>query len=99
MTTRRRNLRGFRYLRRRWDAPTARTFRLGMLDFGRLSCAAVDQTDALNTGTAAEREGSDADWERYRSATDVRFTIFTRDTGLKKSMTTSCNVDSPASAE
>ena len=59
----------------------------------------VDQTDALNTGTAAEREGSDADWERYRSATDVRFTIFTRDTGLKKSMTTSCNVDSPASAE
>ena len=33
---RRRNLRGFRYLRRRWDAPTARTFRLGMLDFGRL---------------------------------------------------------------
>jgi len=36
VTTRRRNLRGFRYLRRIKDAPTARTFRLGVLDFGRL---------------------------------------------------------------
>ena len=36
VTTRRRNLRGFRHLQRRWRTPTARTFRLGMLAFGRL---------------------------------------------------------------
>jgi hypothetical protein len=36
VTTRRRNLRGVRCLRRRWHTPTARTFCLGVLDFGRL---------------------------------------------------------------